>query len=86
MSYNTRLRYVDISAHLFGKDVAGNTVILPMATEQTIVGILIPTSTEGRSTLIVAGNRFPMVSNVSFIDQTAEEQEAKALDDVDHHV
>jgi hypothetical protein len=67
MSYNTRLRYVDVSTVLHGKDLEGNTVLLPLATEQTIVGSLMPTSTEGRSVLVVANNRFPMVLTDSFI-------------------
>ena len=76
MNYNTRLRYVDVSATLRGKDVEGNTVLLPLATEQTIVGSLIPTSTAGRSVLAVAGNRFSMVADASFIDLDAQQEAA----------
>jgi hypothetical protein len=53
---NIKLRYVDISCTL-----------LPLQTEQTIVGSLIPTSTDGRSVLVVGGNRFPMVLTNSFL-------------------
>ena len=67
MSYNTRLRYVDVSTVLHGKDLEGNNVLLPLQPEQTIVGSLIPTSTPGRSVLVVGGNRFPMVLTDSFI-------------------
>jgi hypothetical protein len=71
MSYNTRLRYVDVSTVLHGKDLEGNAILLPLATEQTIVGSLIPSSTYGRAVLIVANNRFPMVLINSFIVDAA---------------
>lgn len=64
---NIKLRYVDVSAILRGKDVDGNTVLLPLQTEQTIVGSLLSTSTDGRSVLVVGGNRFPMVLTKSFL-------------------
>ena len=71
MSYNTRLRYIDVSTVLHGKDMEGNAILLPLATEQTIVGSLVETSTPGRSVLVVANNRFPMVCTASFINELA---------------
>lgn len=67
---NIKLRYVDVSFTFHGKDIEGNTILLPLQTEQTIVGSLIESSDDEKyryATLVVAGNRFPRVCMDSFL-------------------
>jgi len=63
-----KLRYVDVSANLVGKDRVGNKVILPLQTEQTIVGFFEHVN-EGRGTLVCGSNKFHQVTLASFIDE-----------------
>ncbi len=77
---SNRIRYIDVSTTLRGKDADGNTISMTLVTEQVILGELIPTSVPGRDVLVVAGNHFPMVASASFIDED-EIQEAKDISD-----
>jgi hypothetical protein len=70
MSNQTKLRYVDVTFNFHGKDKDGNTVILPLQTEQTVIGTLIENSDDKRfryGTLVVAGNRFSGICLDSFL-------------------
>lgn len=84
-----KLRYVDVTFNFHGKDKDGNTVILPLQTEQTFMGNLVSSSDSRYCTLFVAGNRFPSVCANSFICPAEfipdDEQEAKDISDMDQN-
>jgi hypothetical protein len=65
-----RLRYVDVSFTFSGKDVYGNTVRMPLQTEQTIrVDEFIATSDQ-YGVLVIGDVRYPSVCLKSFIAET----------------
>jgi hypothetical protein len=64
-----RLRYVDVSISLEGKDQFGNRVRLPLQTEQVInVTDFVQTDTN-RGCLIIGGDRYSNVHVNSFINE-----------------
>ena len=68
MKKKSKLRYVDVTFTFHGKDANGNTVLLPLATDQVIEGTLIDLSDSKYryGCLVVAGNRFSGICLDSF--------------------